>query len=184
MFARDSLVVGRVQSPLPDWKPPMALHLASQRDIEAQTVAPYALDLPRGTPVMTMQGVMPIEHLLPGDRVITRAGAVPLVAVAALPPAPVAIVRVSARALGHDRPAEDICLPADQPILIRDWRAKALFGQLEAVVPLSRLIDGAYVQAAPVATLPLIRLGLPRATVVQAAGLELATPALEVPAGA
>ena len=30
--------------------------------------------------------------------------------------------------LGVGKPADDVLVAADQPILIRDWRAKALFG--------------------------------------------------------
>ena len=33
-----------------------------------------------GTPVMTLDGVLPVEHLCPGDRLIARQGALRLVA--------------------------------------------------------------------------------------------------------
>ncbi len=44
------------------------------------------------------------------------------------------MVRISASALGHDRPEADLFVAPDQQILIRDWRAKALYGRDVAMV--------------------------------------------------
>lgn len=147
----------------------------------AEVLADFCIELAVGTPVLTLQGELPVEHLLPGDRLITRAGAMPVTAVSSRLATDEALLRVSARALGHDRPAEDVLLAEGQPVLIRDWRSKALFGASEAVVPLSRLIDGSHIRREAQSPVRMIRLDLPRAAVIYAGGLELAaTPATVV----
>ncbi len=148
---------------------------------ETKTETLFVIDLPLGTPVLTLEGEMPVEHLLPEDRIITRAGSVLLSEITSEEVASPALLRVSARALGHDRPDEDMLLPADQPILIRDWRARALFGSMQATVPLKRLVDGQYVRPEPVERIRMIRLTLPRASVIYAGSLEVATLAIPVP---
>lgn len=148
---------------------------------ETKTETLFVIDLPLGTPVLTLEGEMPVEHLLPEDRIITRAGSVLLSEITSEEVAAPEILRVSARALGHDRPDEDMLLPADQPILIRDWRARALFGSMQATVPLKRLVDGQYIRREPVERIRMIRLTLPRASVIYAGTLEVATLAIPVP---
>ena len=148
---------------------------------ETKTETLFVIDLPLGTPVLTLEGEMPVEHLLPDDRIITRAGSVLLSEITSDDVAAPDILRVSARALGHDRPDEDMLLPAGQPILIRDWRARALFGSMQATVPLKRLVDGQYIRREPVERIRMIRLTLPRASVIYAGTLEVATLAIPVP---
>ena len=131
------------------------------------------LDVPVGTQILTMTGPRPAEALKPGDRLITRAGVLRLAAVSLRAERAVDVFQVSARALGHDRPEDDILLPADQPILLRGWRAQALYGQPQTVVPLHRLADGAYIRPAPATDLRMVCLTLPRDAVLYAGGLEL-----------
>ena len=50
----------------------------TSRMIEPTPAAIAAMGFERGTEVMTLAGVRPIEALHEGDRVITRAGATPL----------------------------------------------------------------------------------------------------------
>lgn len=142
------------------------------RPATQQTSDLFCIDLALGTPVMTLQGEMPVEHVLPGDRLVTRSGAMPVLAVSSRPSA-TELLRISARALGHDRPAEDVLVDEAQLVLIRDWRAKALFGQPEATVPAARLIDGVHIRREPGAHTRMVRLSLPRAAAIYAGGLEL-----------
>lgn len=127
-----------------------------------------------GTRVMTLQGALPVEFLSPGDRVITRSGARVLrdISVTVLHDADV--VQVAAGALGHDRPEAPMCLPAGQPVVLRDWRAQALYGTREAAVPVARLVDGEFLRQTRVAELRLFRLGFDAAEVIYADGVELA----------
>lgn len=141
----------------------------------------FVVDLPMGTPVLTLEGVMPVEHLLPDDRIITRAGSVALMSITSEEVSAPDLLRVSARALGHDRPEEDMLLSADQPILIRDWRARALFGAAQATVPVRRLIDGQYIRPEKVAAIRMIRLTVPRASVLYAGSLEIVTRTVPAP---
>ncbi len=120
-----------------------------------------------------MTGPCAAEALKAADRLITRAGVLRLAGIAVRLERGAGVFRVSARALGHDRPADDILLPADQPILLRDWRAQALFGQPQAVVPLHRLADGVHIRPAPATDLRMVCLSLPRGAVLYAGGLEL-----------
>jgi hypothetical protein len=150
------------------------LQILSEREADTGPSAAASIDLVAGTPVLTMRGELPVDALRPDDRLISRAGAIPLAGLACLGPATVTLFRISARALGHDRPDHDVLLSSDQPILLRDWRAKAMFGTPAAVVPVSRLADGTHVRQEPAASVVLYRLTLPRAAVIYAAGLELA----------
>lgn len=129
--------------------------------------------LPVGVQVLTLQGAMPVEFLSPGDKVITRSGARSLRAidVAVIPEAEV--VHVSAGALGHDRPGQPLCLPAAQPVLVRDWRAKALFGAATATVPAARLIDGEFLRPGKVPGLRVVRLCFDATETVYADGVEV-----------
>lgn len=139
--------------------------------------APQSDDLPCGiaadTPVMTLRGPVAVQDLRPGDRLVTRSGARPLRAVTCTQ-ATVAMVRFPAGTLGHDRPEDALTLAPGQGVLVRDWRAQALFGQPQAVVPAARLVDGRLVRRLPAAPVRLYTLHLDGPQVVQAGGLDLA----------
>jgi hypothetical protein len=163
---------------------PMSRSMTGRASVDTGTTAPDAFDviLTAGTVVLTLDGALPVEHLAPGDRIVTRAGAQRLSGIAVAGTAEVPLVRISARALGHDRPSEDVILPASQPVLLRDWRARALFGQDQAVVPAGRLIDGSYIRAETGVALRLYRLTFERPAVLYAGDLELASTPARVPA--
>ncbi len=127
-----------------------------------------------GTRVMTLQGALPVEFLSPGDRVITRGGARVLRAVEVSVLRDVAVVEVAPGALGHDRPEGRLCLPAGQPVLVRDWRAQALYGAAEATVPVARRADGEFLRETRVEELRLFRLRFDAPEIVYADGVELA----------
>lgn len=134
-----------------------------------------------GTPVMTMIGARPVETLAPGDRLVTRAG-VRVLRGLSVTEARVAMVGFPAGTLGHDRPQEALLLAPGQGVLIRDWRAKALFGQTQAVVPAARLVDGRLVQRMAEASVRLFTLHLDGHQIVQAGGLDLAFAPADVTA--
>lgn len=127
-----------------------------------------------GTRVMTLQGALPVEFLTPGDRVITRSGARVLRRIEALALQDVDVVQVAPGALGHDRPEVPMCLPAGQPVLLRDWRAQSLYGTAEAAVPVARLVDGEFLRRTRLPELRLFRLAFDSAEVIYADGVELA----------
>ncbi|MCB2124280.1 MAG: Hint domain-containing protein [Rhodobacteraceae bacterium] len=130
-----------------------------------------------GTVVLTLDGALPVDFIEPGDRIITREG-MRVVREVRVTRYSGPAIRIAAAALGRDRPEQDLILPAETPVLVRDWRAEALFGARSAVVPVERLADGEFI--APVAALSLrlydLRFDSPQ--VVYAEGLEIACPAL------
>ncbi len=138
--------------------------------------------LAMGTPVLSLDGMMPVEYLHPGDRVITRSGARSLVAIEVSVVQNARVVRIAHGVLGVDRPAEDMIVTPDQPILIRDWRAKALTGAEVALIPAAYLVDGAYIRAEVIAELRLYTLRFEEDVVIYAGGLELACTAAPVAA--
>lgn len=126
-----------------------------------------------GTGILTLRGEIPVESLRPGDRVITRTGALRLVAVERRVERMARLVRVSASALGEDYPEEDIWIAAGQPVLVRDWRAKALTGADRAMIPAARLCDGEYVRAEMRRDAAIFTLRFDAPAVIYAGGLEL-----------
>jgi hypothetical protein len=125
-----------------------------------------------GTVVMTAAGALPVEFLEPGDRVITRSGLRRVVEVQ-VKTGMADVVRIAASTLGHDRPAEAVTLAATQAVLVRDWRAKAMFGAPQAVVAAARLADGTLIRRER-AAVRMFTLVLDAPAVVQAGGMDLA----------
>jgi hypothetical protein len=124
-----------------------------------------------GTSVLTADGMIPVEFLSPGDRVVTRAGMRTLRRLSfRLHNGPVVCIR--AGTLGYDRPDRDLTVAEGQPVRIADWRAQALWGKREAIVPIARLIDGTHVARADVADLRLFTLHFDRPEVFHADGVE------------
>lgn len=98
-----------------------------------------------GTAVLTAKGEVPVEFLSPGDRIITRdAGLVPLSRLGRRRVIARAVC-ISAGSLGDMRPEEDLIVPAGQRVLIRDWRASAMFGRERAMAQAGELIDGEFI---------------------------------------
>ncbi len=141
-----------------------------------ETAATAALDhgIAHGTNVLTLDGELPVEFLTPGDRILTRSGARTLRAVDVTVLHDARVIRISEGTLGKDRPGSDMIVSPGQPILIRDWRAQALYGAATALVPAARLADGEYIRAEMIAELRLYALRLDDAEVIYAGGLELA----------
>jgi hypothetical protein len=128
----------------------------------------------RGTPVLTMQGAIPVEELAVGDRVVTRAGTLRLRAVEAHAVARARMVRIVDSALGKDRPEADIVIAEGQAVLVRDWRARALADADRAMIPAGRMIDGEYIRAETQRDAVFYALHFDVTAVVYACGLELA----------
>ena len=138
-----------------------------------EAVAPLMAVL-AGTPVLTLDGALPVEYLQPGDRILTRAGARRLVQVAVSVVRNARVVRIAHGTLGVDCPTEDVTVSAAQQILVRDWRAKAMFGQPQAMIAASRLADGEYIRAETLPEARFFTLTFEDDAVIYAGGLELA----------
>jgi hypothetical protein len=147
-------------------------------------VEPSSLGIMAGTRIRTLDGLIPVEYLEPGDRIVTRDGARRLVAVSVRKRRMAAVVRIRAITLGHDRPEHDLLLAPGQPVMLRDWRARALYGVDAAAIPASRLADGEFIVTEVLPRVCLFTLHFASDEVIYADGLELGCPAVEPPATA
>lgn len=134
------------------------------------TLAPKGIA--SGTVLATLDGYLPVDFLEPGDRVVTRDGMRVLRTVRVHRYSGPAVT-ITASALGHDRPEQDLTLPAHTQVLLRDWRAGALYGAGQALVPVSRLVDGEYVFETRAIGMRLFELCFDSAQIVYAEGVEL-----------
>ncbi|MCT4557347.1 MAG: Hint domain-containing protein [Pelagimonas sp.] len=125
--------------------------------------------------VLTLDGALPAYDILPGARVITRNSGVARVRHIRSFTAQVPMLVIKAGTLGHTRPEADTRLPADQQILVRDWRAQALFGAKQALVPAHRLIDGEFIREDGVSDQPMIQLIFDSPQILYMDGLEVAS---------
>jgi hypothetical protein len=132
-----------------------------------------------GTQVRTLDGVLPVEFLAPGDRIVTRSGSARLVSVSTSRRAIMSLIRITASSLGYDRPESDLFLAPGQRVMIRDWRARVLYGADFAAIPASRLADGEFVLAVTRTDARLFTLRFECEEVIYAEGLELACLATE-----
>lgn len=129
-----------------------------------------------GTSVLTLDGELPIEHLAPGDRIVTRNSGIALLAGVRRIPATAPLIRFAAGSLGHMRPEGDAILGPGTRILIRDWRAAALYGQPSAMIEATRLVDGLYILRIPASAAMLFMPQFDAAQVIYAGGLEIGVP--------
>lgn len=144
---------------------------------------PAATGLGMGALIATLDGMIPVEFLNPGERMVTRAGLRVLRAVSAMPFVK-RLVRVAPGALGHDRPGQGLLLGAETQVLLRDWRAQALFGQREALIAVERLVDGQFVTRIEGERARLYTLMFDAPEVIYADGVEIGCGAMTVSVGA
>lgn len=135
--------------------------------------------LAAGTRILTLDGMIPVEFLEPGDRVVTREGVRELRRVGATLRDGVEACRIRASSLGHGRPELDITVTAETPVFLSDWRAKALYGQDHALVAAGRLADGEFiVKAGTRAAMRVFTLAFDTPQIVYAEGVEVAAGVL------
>lgn len=139
----------------------------------SQQIQMPAVGMIAGSPVLTLEGALPVQFLAPGDRVITRSGSRILQAIGVNLLRDAEMIRISASALGHDRPEADLFVAPGQPILLRDWRAKALYDCDQVMIEAARLVDGEYIRAETVAEVRLYTLHFAQAEVIFTSGVEL-----------
>lgn len=124
-----------------------------------------------GALVATADGELPVEYLQPGDRIVTRAGMRILRDVRISRYSGPAI-RVSAHALGPEHPGCDMILPEAAQVLVRDWRARAMFGQAQAMVAVAWLVDDEFIRNTEVEDLQVFDLSFDTPQVIYANGME------------
>ena len=135
--------------------------------------------LTAGTVVLTLDGALPVEFIAVGDRVITRDSGIAMVREVRRAKVQMKAVAIKAGSLGNTRPDRDAVLPAAQEILIRDWRAEALFGASQALVPASRLVDGEFIRDIGTREFEVVELVFDTPHILYADGLEVASAKAE-----
>jgi len=146
----------------------------AQQEMQADSTV-QAAGIALGTMVLTLDGEIPVEHLNPGDRIITRDSGMAVLKAVRTQEITTRPYRISADRLGPGRPDVDTIVPADQPILVRGLLAKTLFSADNAMVPVSRLADGEYIAKCEEQTLRVYELEFDTPHVIYANGLELAS---------
>jgi Hint domain len=126
-----------------------------------------------GTPVLTLDGELPVEYLQPGDRVLTRSGMRRLRQIEVSVVQNARVVTIAHGTLGVDRPSKDVTVSAGQEILVRDWRAKVLTGASVAMIAAKKLADGEYIRSLTLPEARLFTLTFQDEVVIYAGGLEL-----------
>ncbi|MFW8636886.1 Hint domain-containing protein [Cribrihabitans pelagius] len=144
---------------------PPALPHSLRQFLGAQSVS-----LPAGTLVKGLDGSFPVEDLRPGNLVASRRGEACVAAVRSRQ----ALVQAVGFAPAEGSSAPGLILPWDQKLLIRGWRAQAMFGQPQAVVPAYELADGESARDLGLRMLTLHILEFDRPHVISAGGMELA----------
>ncbi|SOC07590.1 Hint domain-containing protein [Rhodobacter maris] len=139
--------------------------------------------LTAGAEVATLDGLLPVEYLGPGDRIVTRAGARVLRAVTTLPLI-TDLVRVAPGTLGQGRPGAALILGAGTEVLLRGWRAEALFGKAQECVAVARLVDGQFITRLTGARMRLYGLHFDAPEIIYAEGVELGCQPLQIRRGA
>jgi len=106
------------------------------------TMAPCQNAVGLGAVIMTTDGALPVEYLMPGDRIITHdQGAQTLARIEMRLAAPSAalVFRPSALGAGSLPP---VVIAARQQLVLRGWRARAMFSKPAALIEARRLRDG------------------------------------------
>lgn len=127
--------------------------------------------------IMTLDGEKSVADLSVGDRVITRDSGMALITSVRSQKVRTRAVRILAGSLGHTRPDHDVTFPAGQPILIRDWRAGAVFNAKQAMVAVHRLIDGEFITDEGEQEMTLYELDFDRPHILYVDGLEVSSDA-------
>ena len=154
------------------------MHLSTQsREKVAAAVPNDVAGLIAGTIVLTLDGEKPVESLREGDRIITRDTGMAVLKAVTVTEAEFATVRIKAGSLGHKRPDSDMHATPGALVHLRDWRAMALFGTTQALVPAHRLVDGEFVSSEPVATHKVYDLTFDAQHILYANWIEIASAA-------
>lgn len=125
-----------------------------------------------GTTVLTADGIIPVEMLRPGDRIVTRNTGLVRLAHLSFRQYDGDFIAITAGALAATRPATDTILPAAQTVLLRGACAQAVTGQSAALVPAGHLCGMAGVTMHQDYQMTLVQLVFDTPQLVYADGLE------------
>ena len=148
------------------------------QDPQAGQFSPYAVldtGLLQGTMLMTLDGEMPVEFVSIGDKLITRDTGISKVTHIQRSSREVHAIAFAAGSLGHTRPERDAQLAGDQMVLVRDWRARAMFNSERALVAARALVDNEFITDLGMVETTLFQIFCDGPHIIYADGLELGT---------
>lgn len=163
-------------------QPNTARHICGEFGQTSQSVRhdTRGAGLVSGTRVLTLNGETPVQRLCVGSHVLTRNfGPVPIIdieIVSMIAP----VVYIIAGSIGHNRQDRDVMMAGDQTIMVRDWRAMAVFGQVNAVTRASTLVDGEFVRDLGQHAVTLYRIYCACPQFIFADGLEMGTANVQI----
>ena len=128
-----------------------------------------------GSILLTLDGEIPVEHLSVGDKLITRDTGLSKVEHIQRSTRSVHTIALAAGSLGHTRPERDALLAGDQMVLIRDWRARAMFNSERALVAARALVDDEFITDQGMQETTLFQIFCDSPHIIYADGLELGT---------
>ncbi len=129
-----------------------------------------------GTSILTAKGLVNVEDLSAGDRILTRdKGAQQVSLITQRFMGLGEVLHVSPAAVGHPDDGTEIVVVPSQRLVLRDWRAKAMFDRSIALVSAKRLIDGEYVRRRPAQNLRIFSLHFDALRIIYSGDIELGT---------
>jgi len=130
------------------------------------------LGIVAGTTVVTADGIIPVELLCPGDRIVTRNTGLVRLAHLSFSQYDGDFIAIIAGALGATRPETDTIVPAAQTVLLRGACAQEITGKSAALVPAGRLFGMPGVTLHQDYQMTLVQLVFDTPQLVYADGLE------------
>lgn len=149
-------------TPLAGRPAPLAPSLAASLAPRATLRSHGITGLPLGTEICTAEGILPVEWLTAGDRIVTRSGICRLLATETWLHHGT-LIRIAPGAFGPAKPSRSLLLPPGQRIYL---------GAGESM-PLSALRHGSGISSVEAADVRLIRLLFARPEIVTAGGVQL-----------
>lgn len=158
--------------------------------LEKQVIAPAteifehtATAFARGTLIGTERGPMAVEDLLPGDKIKSSNGVVPIVWIGSTTYVPninatdtqlTRLYRITAEAFGFGRPATDILVGPGARMTLRREHLRAIIGKDTVLVPVSDYCDGDRVfEVNPPGSVQLFHIALRRHGTLNVGGFEM-----------
>ncbi len=135
--------------------------------------------LAEGTQILTAKGLVAVDDIQAGDRLVTRERGMQRVAFVTQRLLPSGeVLRIKPHALGGSAKDAPLIVAPSQRVLLRDWRAKAMFGRSIALVQARKLADGELIARRPARNLRLYSIHFDAELVIYAGGIEVgsATP--------
>lgn len=149
-----------------------------EKDHWVARFAPYAArdtGLLQGATVLTLEGEMPVEFVSVGDKLITRDSGIAKIVHIERHDRAVPMIRFAAGSLGQNGAARDAYLAGDQMVLIRDWRARAVFNAERALVAARALVDQEFITDLGLQDTTIFQIFCDTPHILYSDGLELST---------